>query len=112
MPQREHKVFKFFILEGCFALVKANKAIYLGIVSIIAIIFVEVFFLVPISQSYTVPNQYGPAGFYTTIHTSLSCQMLGFGEVSIHGIGNVWSNACNVPSHVHIPNPRHINATS
>ena len=89
-----------------------NKAVSLGIIIFAAIAAIlAVFFLVPTSQPYVVPGQYGPAGFNTTIHTSLSCQMLGFGEVNIHGIGSEWSNNCNVPSHVHIPNPRHINAT-
>ncbi|MHB2035838.1 MAG: hypothetical protein ACYCPW_03735 [Nitrososphaerales archaeon] len=96
---------------------KANKAISLGVVSLVAIILIAVFLFVPISQSYSVPNQYGPAGLNTTIHTSLSCQTIGLGEVSIHGVallwtGNEWSNNCKVPSHVFIPNPNHINATS
>ena len=65
----------------------------------------------------SVPDQYGSAGLDTTIHASLSCQTIGLGEVSIHGValvwtGNEWSNNCKVPSQVHIPNPRHINATS
>lgn len=95
-------------------LAKENRAISLGAISLIAIaiILTVVFFLVPTSQSYAVPDQYGPAGFYTTIHTSLSCQTLGLGEVNIHGVGNEWSNNCNLPSHVQIPNPRHINSTS
>lgn len=92
-----------------------NRAVSLGAVSLVAIILLAVFFLVPISQSYTVPNQYGPAGLNTAIHTSLSCQTIGLGEVSIHGTtwsGNEWSNSCIIPSHVFIPNPNHINATS
>ena len=74
-----------------------------SLVIIVVAIFLVVFFLVPISQSYTVPAQYGPAGLHTTIHTSLSCQALGIGEVNIDGIGSVWSNSCNIPSHVHHP---------
>ncbi|HVB11915.1 MAG TPA: hypothetical protein VNE86_02185 [Nitrososphaerales archaeon] len=93
---------------------KANRTLYLDIVSIvmIVIILMAVFIYVPTSQSYTVPDQYGATGLNTTIHTSLSCQTFGIGEVNIHGVGNEWSNNCNIPSTVFIPNPNHINGTS
>jgi hypothetical protein len=93
---------------------KRSTIIYL--VAVVAIVlFLAFFFLVPFSQAYIVPNQAGPAGLKTTIHTSLSCQVFGTGEVSFSGltfVGNQWSNKCKNPSQMNIPNPRQINATA
>ncbi len=84
-------------------------------VAVVAIVLLlAFFFFVPFSQSFIVPNQAGFAGGKTTIHTSLSCQAFGIGEASFSGlqyVGNQWSNNCESPSQMTIPNSRHINGT-
>jgi len=81
-------------------LAKANKAISLGMVSMIAIILVAAFFLVPTSHTIIVPSSSNTiANVDVVYHTSLSCQVLGVGEMNFQGVaassGNQWSANCS-----------------
>ena len=80
-------------------------------VTLVAIVFVAIFFTLPILQSTPIDGSAHPV----TVRTSLSCPLTGFGEVYVSWIGWVgyeWSWKCHNPSDVTIPNIDHWNATS
>lgn len=79
-------------------------------VTLVAIVFVAIFFTFPILQSTPIDGIAHPV----TVRTSLSCPLIGFGDVYVSWAGWVgyeWSWSCHDPSDVTIPNPGHWNAT-
>ena len=87
------------------------KIITVGLAVLSVTVFVAVLFTLPILQSTPIDGTAHPV----TVRTSLSCPLIGFGEVYVSWIGWVgyeWSWNCHDSSDVTIPNPGHWNATS